>query len=111
MEISPEPKCGAVLFSMRTTLGRNENKAKLRRGSFAAKGCGRPGELHLVAAEVIVGQTLEPFAQLFAGGLLVDGARDLGAFQHGFLDVDGAIDAQCQSESVAGPRINGHMLT
>ncbi len=58
--------------------------------------------LHLVAAEVLVGEAFEPLAQLFAGGLLGSGAGNLRALQHRLFHEDGAIDRRASARASLG---------
>src|SRR5579871_902677 len=46
---------------------------------------------HLVLAHIVLAQVLQPFAQLVAGGAIVQVAGDLAVLQHLVIDEDGAI--------------------
>src|SRR5271166_4502491 len=66
--------------------------------------------LHFVGAQVLVVQALEPAARFFGADLVRSGGGGFGAFQDGLFDVDGAIQAQGQSQRVAGPGIHGDQI-
>jgi hypothetical protein len=53
-----------------------------------------PHALHLVAAEVVVGEAFQPVAQLLGGTTFGDRARHLRALQHFFFHENRAIHAQ-----------------
>src|SRR5579872_6915758 len=70
--------------------GRHERKGKMAEGADRRERSGPLNlRLHLVTAEVLIGEAFEPFAQFFAGGFLADGGGDFGTLEDRLLDEDG----------------------
>src|SRR5215831_19446600 len=63
--------------------------------------------LHLVAAEVVVGKPFEPLAKLFPCRLFADCPEAFRTLQHRFINKNRAVDAQSQSQRIAGPGVDG----
>lgn len=61
------------------------------------------GYLHLVAAQVLIIEALEPFADLFVAADLGQLRRRLRSVQHRLIHVNRAIQPQCDRQSVARP--------
>ena len=66
--------------------------------------------LHLVAAEILVVEVFQPFAQLFVIANLGHRRHALRRFQHGVLNEDWAIEAQSDRQRVAGTGIDRNHL-
>ena len=73
------------------------------RGSAAATSELIACQLHLVASKVIIGEALEPLAQLFARGFFGDGTGDFRALQYFVLDKNRAVHTQSERQRVARP--------